>query len=96
MADELVPVIARVNSIAAGTFKPEPAITSEPTKAPEPSPKAAQPLRQAAVGAAWLGPVGVRKIQLTRAGSLIDLGAEPWKFVEVQLIERRTRECDES
>jgi hypothetical protein len=73
LADELMPVIARVNAIAAGSYKPEPAKSDND---PEPTTKSPQPLRQAAVGAAWLGPVGVRKIQLTRAGSLIDLGAE--------------------
>jgi hypothetical protein len=73
LADELVPVIDRVNAIAAGSYKPEPAKSDNE---PEPTTKSPQALRQAAVGAAWLGPVGVRKIQLTRAGSLIDLGAE--------------------
>mgnify|MGYP007092086156 CR=1 FL=1 len=70
LSDELVPVLARVNAIANGTYKGP---VAEPVKVVESSTFTPKPLRQSAVGASWLGPVGTRKIQLTKAGSLIDL-----------------------
>lgn len=72
LADDLVPVLDRVNKIANGTYKPE--VTSS-AKVPEPPKLEPKPLRQSAVGAAWLGPLGSRKIQLTGSGALIDLGS---------------------
>jgi hypothetical protein len=74
LADDLIPVLSRVNTIASGAYKPE-AKVSPVSSANDAVAEAAQPLRQAAVGATWIGQLGKRKVQLTKAGSLIDLGA---------------------
>lgn len=70
LADELTPVMTRVNAIASGAYKPS---VSEPEKIQTPSEHGRKAIRQSAVGAAWLGPLGSRKIELTRSGSLIDI-----------------------
>ena len=71
-SEELIPVINRVNDIVAGTYKsPVPVSIAKPTEGKtQEKPKA---MRQAAVGASWLGPLGARKIQLAKSGSLVDL-----------------------
>lgn len=74
LAEELVPVINRVNAISAGSYKGrEEGATSNPEPTPEPA--STKAIRQSAVGAAWLGSLGERKIQLNTTGSLIDLDA---------------------
>jgi hypothetical protein len=74
LAEELAPVISRVNAIAAGSYK-----VREQGSTPNPEPDIevanAKAIRQSAVGAAWLGSLGDRKIQLSKTGSLIDLAA---------------------
>lgn len=73
LAEELVPVISRVNAIASGAYPGKGGGEGgHPTSATVPT---ATTIRQSAVGAAWLGTLGDRKIQLNRTGSLIDLGA---------------------
>lgn len=76
LAEEIIPVIKRVNEIASGSYKSE---AGEVERASNDKPAAevptASPLRQSAVGAAWLGGIGNRKIQLSKTGSLIDLDA---------------------
>lgn len=69
LSDDLVPVIARVNALANKTYKP---VLVEPVKAPETNSPTIKFLRQSAVGASWLGPVGAKKIELTNTGALID------------------------
>jgi hypothetical protein len=69
--EDLIPVIKRVNEITAGTYKSPVGVSPQKQEIVDIKPK---PLRQSAVGAAWLGPVGQRKIQFSKAGSLIDLG----------------------
>lgn len=72
LAEELLPVIRRVNEISSGTFAvPSPQVETAGNSSPEQLPS----MQQVAVGAAWLGPRGLRKIELTRSGSLIDLEA---------------------
>jgi len=74
LADEIAPVVKRVNAISAGSYKgPEEGSKPTPESATEPANTKA--IRQSAVGAAWLGGLGERKIQLNNTGSLIDLGA---------------------
>ena len=74
LAEELVPVISRVNAIATGSYMGrEEGSTPNPESDIETSNSKA--IRQSAVGAAWLGGLGDRKIQLNKTGSLIDLGA---------------------
>lgn len=71
--DEIEPVIKRVREIKSGAYSgsPPPEIA-----APDlPSAVIQKPIRQSAVGAAWLGPTGQRKLQLSTTGSLIDLDA---------------------
>lgn len=70
LSDDLVPIIKRVNEIISGTYTSPVAQPVREVKVVAEKPK---PMRQAAVGAAWLGPIGERKIQLTGSGSLIDL-----------------------
>ena len=74
LTDELVPVIKRVSEIASGVYQ-SPVANPEPAPATNTPEVTANPpaLKQAAVGAAWLGPVGPRKVELTKSGSLIDL-----------------------
>ena len=73
LAEELVPVIGRVNAISAGSYQGREG--SKPIPEPKPEPAKTKAIRQSAVGAAWLGSLGERKIQLNTTGSLIDLGA---------------------
>jgi hypothetical protein len=68
--DDLIPVLKRVNEIALGTYKSP--IIAIPEQISKEEGKVLD-IRQAAVGAAWLGSLGSRKIQLTKSGSLIDL-----------------------
>lgn len=77
LADDLVPIIARADAIFSGSYSATPPAATLPTpEATEKVREVAKPIRQAAVGASWLGPVGARKIQLAKSGSLIDLIAE--------------------
>lgn len=74
LADEIKPVIKRVQEIKSGAYAPA---TAKPAVAPPNSAKGAtpsKPMRQAAVGAAWLGEPGLQKLQLTKNGSLMDIG----------------------
>ena len=75
LADELKPIIARVQAIKAGSYRsvlaealPTPARAGAETNL-------RKALRQAAVGAAWLGDLGKQKLQLTSGGSIMDIGA---------------------
>jgi hypothetical protein len=83
--DEIQPIIKRVREIKAGAYssqpKPEHA-SSNPPAVPN-----QKPIRQSAVGAAWLGPSGKRKLQLSSSGSLIDLDAA--KNVTTELTEHQ-------
>lgn len=74
LAENLKPVIERVNAIKSGSYQ---GAIVEPSNEASANPQKLlrNPVRQSAVGASWLGPVGERKIQLTTAGSLIDLAA---------------------
>lgn len=74
LAEELVPVMARVNEISAGTYKP---VGSKPADhlAESNATSGTKTVRQSAVGASWLGKVGDRKVQLSSSGSIIDLAA---------------------
>ena len=66
--------LQRVNEILTGTYQPaqgapaiEPGDTTEVS--PEEAPSAA---RQSAVGAVWMGPHGIRRLELRESGALID------------------------
>ena len=74
LADELIPVINRVNAIASSSYTGvgKNDVPAQPAAGPSESAKS---IKQSAVGAAWLGSVGPRKIQLNLSGSLIDLEA---------------------
>ena len=86
--DEIQPVIKRVREIKAGTYLLQ---TRPDHLPPEPSTATGhKPIRQSAVGAAWLGPTGQRKLELSPSGSLIDLDAA--KNVTAELTEYQ-RNC---
>lgn len=70
LSDDLVPIMKRVNEIISGSYKSP---VTQPVRVEKVEAEKPKPMRQAAVGAAWLGPIGERKIQLTASGSLIDL-----------------------
>lgn len=74
LADDLVPIIQRVRDISSGVFVPEIIVATQPGEAAGVKEDSkSDSMSQIAVGAAWMGPLGSRKIELRKTGSLIDL-----------------------
>ncbi len=74
LADDLLPVIQRVREIVAGTFVPQNVVAGHPAEVSVAKDDTINnSMSQMAVGAAWMGPLGSRKIELRKTGSLIDL-----------------------
>ena len=85
LEDEIQPVMKRVREIKSGAYSSQ---TKSENVSSSPSASLKQkPIRQSAVGAAWLGPSGKRKLQLSSSGSLIDLDAA--KNVTTELTEHQ-------
>lgn len=89
LEDDLKPVIKRVREIKSGAYVPESSVPGSENTGTSGGEIEVQAIRQTAVGAAWLGALGRRKIQLSHSGSLIDLDAG--KNVSSELTDYQTK-----
>ncbi len=72
LADNIKPVIDRVKQLKAGTYDKAETSTSKPQEINE-IPHSHQPMKQAAVGAKWIGIKGEKKLELRSSGTLVDI-----------------------